>query len=48
MNQEEIKALDEKLLADLKHKEQKNELTAQDIAIMGALERKLQTIREEA
>lgn len=48
MNQKEIKALDKKLLAELKRKEQKNELTTQDIAIMGALERKLQTNREEA
>lgn len=48
MNQKEIKALDKKLLADLKRKEQKNELTVQDIAIMGAIERRLQTTREEA
>lgn len=41
MNQDEIKALDKELLADLKRKEQRNELTTQDIAIMGSLERKI-------
>lgn len=42
MNEDEIKALDKELLADLKRKEQRNELTTQDIAIMGSIERRIQ------
>ena len=48
MKPEEINALDKKLLADLKRKEQKNELTTQDIAIMGSLERKIQAWMDAA